>query len=423
MIQVTRFGAKGNGVTDDTAAIQRALNQAAQTGETVYFPSGVYLINPAATLRVGGNTTIRGDGRSSVIKALTKTFGWELMRVSGNDVGISNITLDGNYRVNRVLVIGGGCSRVTVSQAAVLNATHSTDRRSEYYSGVVSGIVIYGNTQSITIENTEVANIVARNLVGTSLVARGIYVTTTWGSQERAAKQVAIANCYIHDILPADDADGIYIEDPAMENNRGEELNSRITGNRFDYCAKRAIKVFAKGIYVTGNEINNPYLNNNYYMGADKGTLAPDMYSAISIYGGSNLVEGNVIAGRGSFYAAIEVGAGFTVEPIVIQDNEVTMGAKSNIRGTTAIRLGNIRDFRIISNTINNGERGIWTWQNAELGLIKDNVIVVRRGGGIDLSTYLPGYVQKDITCLNNSITAGTFRIRTASTNENVVIQ
>ncbi|MGG6309514.1 glycosyl hydrolase family 28-related protein [Paenibacillus macerans] len=424
MIQVTKFGARGDGRSDDTAAIQKALNEAAKSGETVYFPVGVFMVNPAKTLRVGGNTTIKGEGRSSVIRAAAGSFGWELMRVSGKDVNIAGIALDGQRRVNRVLAIAGGSARITVSGVAVQGATHSTDRRSEYYAGVVSGIVVLGNTEAVTIADSEVADVVARNLAGAGLVARGIYVTTTWGSRELAAKKITITNCYIHHIGPADDGDGIYYEDPAMEDNRGAELDSLIEGNRFDYCAKRAVKIFARGIIVRGNSINNPYLNDNYYMGTEKGRRAPDMYSAISIYGGNVTAEGNRISGRGSFYAAIEVGAGFPVEKVAIENNSITMGNNSTIKGTTAIRMGNIRDFRVVSNTIQGGERAIWTWQNAEEGRIERNVIRMLQGGGIDLTTYLRGYVQKNITCLNNQITAATFKVLTsASTNSNVVVR
>lgn len=424
MISVTNFGAKGNGVTDDTAAIQRALNQAAATGDKVYFPKGVYLVNPAKTLQVGGNTTVKGEGRASVIRASSSSFGWELVRVTGKDILLNGLVLDGNRRVNRVLTIAGGSARVTAQGLLVQGATHSSDRRSDYYAGVVSGIVVLGNTESIAIQGSEIADVIARNVGGTGLVARGIYVTTTWASRERAARQVSITGCSIHHIGPADDGDGIYYEDPAMEENRGTSVGSLIVGNRFDYCAKRAVKVFAKGVTVRGNAINNPYLGNNYYMGVEKGRLAPDMYAAISIYGGDSVVEGNQIAGNGSFYAAIEVGAGVTVENVAIQGNSVVMGSQSEIKGTTAIRLGNIRDFVIGSNDLQNGERGIWTWQNAENGRIENNVIRMPRGGGIDLTTYLRGYTQKNIFCTGNRITASSFKVKTSSlTNANVVVQ
>ncbi|WP_068782956.1 glycosyl hydrolase family 28-related protein [Paenibacillus phocaensis] len=424
MISVTSFGAKGNGVTDDTAAIQKAFNQAAARGDTVYFPKGIYLVNPAQTLRVGGNTTVQGEGRASILRAASSRFGWELMRVTGSDVQLNGLVLDGNRRVNRVLTIAGGSARVTVQGLLVQGATHHSDKRSEYYAGVVSGIVVLGNTESIAIQGTEVADVIARNGGETGLVARGIYVTTTWGSRERAAKKVSITGCSIHHIGPADDGDGIYYEDPAMEENRGTGVGSLIAGNRFDYCAKRAIKVFAKGVTIQGNTVNNPYLSNNFYMGADKGRLAPDMYAAISIYGGDSVVEGNQIAGSGSFYAAIEVGAGAYVENVTLQGNSIVMGSQSEIKGTTAIRLGNIREFVIRGNELQNGERGIWTWQNAEKGQIENNVIRMPKGGGIDLTTYLRGYAQKNILCTGNRITAAAYKVKSSSaTSLNVVVR
>ena len=100
------------------------------------------------------------------------------------------------------------------------------------------------------------------------------------------------------------------------------------------------------------------------------------------------------------------------------------MGGQSVIKGTTAIRLGNIREFVIGGNELRNGERGIWTWQSAENGRIENNVIRMPQGGGIDLTTYLRGYSQKNILCAGNRITAASFQVKTSSlSNANVVVQ
>jgi len=73
VVDVTMFGARGDGSTDDTAAIQAAI-EAAESKWDVYFPTGVYVISACIFLRdrLGAalnGVTIRGDGPSSIIEA------------------------------------------------------------------------------------------------------------------------------------------------------------------------------------------------------------------------------------------------------------------------------------------------------------------------------------------------------------------
>lgn len=419
---VRDFGARADGKTDDTKAIQKALDQAELTGGTVYIPQGTYLIDPAQTLYVGAKTQLTGDGERSVLRAKTNSFGWELLRVDGSNSTISDIVLDGNNRVNRIAVIAGGTSNVTLKGVKLLNATHSTDKRSSYYEGVVAGLIIYGNTTGITVDQAEIAHIQALNPTSGNLIARGIHITTTWNSKEAASRQLTIRNSYIHHIGPADDGDGIYFEDPNLDLNRGQDTNSTISNNRFDYTAKRAIKIYAQGVTVSDNEINNPYLNNNYYQADNRGKLAPDMFSAISIYASNQQVVNNKITGAGSFYAAIEVGVDETLSNIHIASNSITMGPSSKTAGTTAIRLGNIQNFSVTGNTIVNGERAIWTWQNATNGEISRNVIRMPAGGGIDLSSYVKNVTQRNIVCEYNTLDTKTFSIQTAKSNIQVKV-
>ena len=61
VVSVKDFGAVGDGVADDTAAIQAAVTAAA----AVYVPAGTYVVN---VVTLDANTEIYGDGAASIIK-------------------------------------------------------------------------------------------------------------------------------------------------------------------------------------------------------------------------------------------------------------------------------------------------------------------------------------------------------------------
>ncbi|HYA89414.1 MAG TPA: glycosyl hydrolase family 28-related protein, partial [archaeon] len=75
-VDVTAFGAKGDGATDDTAAIQSAINQACSAGGSLYFPPGSYVVSqpqlpstaaiftPNCAIHIiGGNSVVVGTGQ------------------------------------------------------------------------------------------------------------------------------------------------------------------------------------------------------------------------------------------------------------------------------------------------------------------------------------------------------------------------
>lgn len=64
-LSVKDFGATGDGVTDDTAACQLALNRAGVAGGSVYFPAGDYKITGAGLIIPLEQITIYGDGKST----------------------------------------------------------------------------------------------------------------------------------------------------------------------------------------------------------------------------------------------------------------------------------------------------------------------------------------------------------------------
>jgi len=115
VVNVKGFGAKGDGVTDDTEAIRAALDAlVSRGGGTLFFPAGTYILNGlqeddgnyVGIEITSSKITIIGDGIGKTI--LKKGTGdpadngsMHLIRIRGNEtqmvehIKISNLTLDG----------------------------------------------------------------------------------------------------------------------------------------------------------------------------------------------------------------------------------------------------------------------------------------------------------------------------------------
>lgn len=92
------YGAKGDGVTDDTAAIQAAL----LVGVPVFFPAGIYLVSDTLHLKasIRGAVSTRMDGSSACIKAVNNFSAVYILDISNidstNDITIQDIDIDCN---------------------------------------------------------------------------------------------------------------------------------------------------------------------------------------------------------------------------------------------------------------------------------------------------------------------------------------
>jgi hypothetical protein len=89
VISVKDFGATGNGTTDDTTAIQNAINEVNSLGGgIVFFPAGTYLVS--STLTVSSGVTLHGTGpQGSFITTASATL--NVINITGSYTGVNNI--------------------------------------------------------------------------------------------------------------------------------------------------------------------------------------------------------------------------------------------------------------------------------------------------------------------------------------------
>lgn len=117
-VDVKTFGAKGDGTSDDSSAIQSAINSLGSGGGSIYFPSGTYMLgtaNPStqfgsypdgtpvlsAIIVTNPNITLWGatSGGGSYRMATLKLMSHKKLRIlsaSGNGFKINNLIFDGN---------------------------------------------------------------------------------------------------------------------------------------------------------------------------------------------------------------------------------------------------------------------------------------------------------------------------------------
>lgn len=178
---VTDYGAVGNGVTDDSAAIQLAVN----ANDAVYFPAGTYRVNSPITLK--SNNMVFGDGASSVIY------------------------YTGSATSQGALYANSGSSSSYVENLVVQNLKVLGDVASAGFSEFVH-LISFSGVRNCLIDNCEIVG----------FRGDGIYIGSgDVGGQERHNIDVTISNCYI-DGVNNDNRNGVSVIDGTsvtIENN------------------------------------------------------------------------------------------------------------------------------------------------------------------------------------------------------------
>lgn len=123
-INVLDYGAIGDGITDDTAAIQLAVTAAYAQEKALYFPSGTYLMS--STITMGNNTAdaakfcyFFGDGKDSVIKVTAVNVNPFLWQGPHPDLDGAGNRIDGRILIEKLRFLGPSSASTNTNSIGV----------------------------------------------------------------------------------------------------------------------------------------------------------------------------------------------------------------------------------------------------------------------------------------------------------------
>lgn len=183
LLSVKDFGAKGDGISNDTTSIQDAINYCAQYKKKLFFPSGTYL---CGSIEVKSNLEVIGED-GAVIKR-TSNYGWQLglFYTPPVNVLIENLQFDNN---------APGTSGTHKHSVRMTNTQNVVIRNCRFFNGYDSAIKdlgpdgIYISTGSPSTVN----NILIEGCLIEGFTRNGISITD--GANGVVIRDCTISNC------------------------------------------------------------------------------------------------------------------------------------------------------------------------------------------------------------------------------------
>lgn len=310
-INVKKCGAIGDGVTDDTAAIQSALDAAAVIGGCVFVPVGTYIIG--TTLEISDDTDFSGSGWGSVLKAKSTLSGAILTNKSHDPnwnqyITISDLYFNGNKasRANGYCMYFNNLQWSRITNVKIENSPEHgiyLDGTSAFCDEIsfVDCLFRYNENSGIYF-HTSSANMMANcSFFSNNMVTGYAAITINGGSTNvingcsvMSNKAYGIFLSYSYgnvlkgNVLVCNDHHGIYLYTIANDNI--------ISGNVCD-CNGQASPGTYSGIVLEGTVLRNTVIGNRCY----NGLFATASQNCGVIEAGAadyNVIIGNVLKGN-----------------------------------------------------------------------------------------------------------------------------
>jgi hypothetical protein len=380
---VTAFGATGNGTTDDRAAIQAAIDSCASSGDRdVYFPSGTYLVtrNGSAfyNLNVPSGIRLRGASQSGVMlkQAAGMAGSVRILFITGDDVHVEDMTLDGNKANQSVDEHRAGIFATTTNRLVVQNVTAQNFTGDGFYlftaanESTLRGVYARGNNRNgITFGGAITGAVVT----GSRFIGNAVQQVDSEPGVGAAVNHITITGCTIDGAGVSND----YALTVSGSANTSRSYGWSIVGNTIN---GGIFIVWTEGVQVSANRGINPTTKSSVTVYRKS--------SNVSVVGNDFHLTQTTVS-LGGIYV-VGTGPGDTPERVVIAGNTVKVDqpasvgiqaqgaisvtiANNNVRGASASSSGNAgifvratigaEDFRsaiVTGNTVANfGQYGI----------------------------------------------------------------
>lgn len=332
---VLDFGAKGDGLTDDTAAINRALNQLyciqanPQIRRSLFFPAGVYIISgtinipPYATLYGEGpdNSIIQMVASGSVVDTVYVAQTADSLQQTGANIGNGGATPPTDINIiNMALQSLDSTIGIFLAQSV----TNSQFRSVGFYGAGTTG------TLTSSTADTSCVLLASQMVTTTDILLDGCrFSGTTYGiNTNDITKGITVTNSNFN-ILYQGVAlgTGIVIGDGPT--------GTRISTNVFDNIYSFGIAIGAVSLNVSGYNIF--YDVANHFLG----TSSPQQ-SVISIIGDNNASVGDMFERSDAFAAQYpRISLGTSVSIATTNGSQIQLGSKTVQSGLTTSLTAN----------------------------------------------------------------------------------
>jgi hypothetical protein len=352
------YGATGNGVTDDSAAVRAAAAAAAATGADLYFPEGTYLVSrvDAGTAYCLNHPGGRWYGPGTIKMAASQAASTRVVFMGTNGCALDGLTIDGNST-------NQGASTDQRHGVILASATNAAIRYCTITDNDGDGVLV----------STSCENVAITRCVITDNRRSGVALTGSGTSN------VSVTGCTItgNDATPIDG-----------EANSGHVDKVRLVDNYLVAASSDAYAITFSGSAVDA-------LNDSWTLIGN--TCTGGVYLPFSA---KAAVIGNAVTVSGTTYGVDFTGA----DGATIQGNHVTQtGTVAAVYGAVSGSYPDASDVLITGNFVETADDGVRVQGPSNI-VVADNSLSATAAGGQGVYLYPAGNDMTNVTVQGNMV-------------------